>query len=78
MAKIRAIDEINVRYVDGNGNTQVAIIPKGSFIEVTEENAVHFCNEDIVGVNERVKKAVRTGFFSVDNLTKPHQDYTFL
>jgi hypothetical protein len=85
MAKIRTIEDINMRYVDEQGNTQVATIAKDSFIDVSESTAVYLCNEDVQQMsaseqklNSRRKKAVRTGFFSMDNLTKPHADYTFL
>ena len=85
MAKIRTIAPINIRYLDSEGKSKVASISKDSYIEVTEQKAIYFCNEDIEVLslteqrqNRRAKKAVRTGFFSMDNLTKPHEDYTFL
>lgn len=85
MAKIHTIQDISMRYIDEEGNTQVAFIPKYSYIEVTEEMAIFFCDEDIEQMSiaeqkmhRRTKKAVRTGFFSMNNLTKPHLDYTFL
>lgn len=84
MAKIRTIRDINMRALV-NGETQVIFIPKDSFISVTESMAIYFCNEDIEAMpiseqklHRRAKHAVRTGFFSVDNLTKPHEDYTYL
>lgn len=80
MAKIRTIKEINFR-----NNGEAVVIPADSFIEVTEAMAIYLCNEDIEALsvseqrqNMRIKKAVRTGFFSMDNLTKTHEDYTFL
>ncbi len=84
MAKIRTIKDINMR-AKVNSETQVIIIPKDSFIKVTEEMAVYLCNEDIENLSyderkkhKRIKHAVRTGTFSVDNLTKTHEDYTYL
>lgn len=84
MAKIRTIQDINMRALV-NGETQVVFIPKDSFISVTETMAIYFCNEDIETMpiseqklHHRPKHAVRTGFFSMDNLTKTHEDYTFL
>ncbi len=84
MAKIRTIEDINARVLV-NGETQVIYIPKDSFISVTEEKAIYFCNEDVEALtiaeqreNSRIKKAVRTGFFSVDNLTKTHLDYMYI
>ena len=69
MAKIRTITDINF----GKG----IIIPKESFISVREELAVYLCNED-ENKNKRTQHSVRTGTFSLDNLTKEHLDYTYL
>lgn len=84
MAKIHTIEDINIRALV-DGETQVISIPKGSLIEVTEQMAVYFCNEDIEALtvseqklHRRVQKAERTGFFTSDNLLKTHEDYTFL
>lgn len=76
MAKLRTILDIRIQHESGN-----YLISKDSYINVSEELAVFLCDEDLI-INEiigcRTKKAVRTGFFSLDNLSKPHEDYTFL
>jgi len=84
MAKIRTIEDINMRVLIDGVNT-IVDIPKDSFIKVSEEMAVYFCNEDIEQLSakeqvehKRIKHAVRTGTFSLDNLTKEHLDYTHL
>lgn len=73
MAKIRTLIDLNVRTKDN-----CIIIPKGSFISVSDDMAIYFCNEGLPPDYIRLKKAVRTGFFNLDNLTKTHVDYTFL
>lgn len=77
MAKIKTIVNIDLR-----ANNQVLQIPKGSYIEVSEEMAVYWCNEDINQLsideqkkNTRSKKANRT---NEENLSKTHIDYTFI
>ena len=74
MSKIKTILDINMR-----ANSQVIIIPKDSYVEVTEEMAVYFCNEDIEQMplkeqkkHKRIKKAVRT---KAEDLLKSHLDH---
>jgi hypothetical protein len=81
MAKIKTIKDINTRYIDSEGKTKIAIIDSGSFIEVSEEMATYWCNEDIELLspderkkNTRLKKAIRTE--NDDDKLKPHMDYT--
>lgn len=80
MAKIRMIKDHQIISVNG-----IANLKKDDLIDVTEDMAKYLCNEDLdtasinAGVKQvRPQKAVRTGFFSIDNLTKPHTDYTWL
>lgn len=68
MAKIKTFSDINIR-----SNEQVIIIPKGSFIIVSEEMAIYFCNEEIK--NTRAKKANRT---EESEQNEPHVDHTSL
>lgn len=77
MAKIKLIKDIDIR--TPQGRTYIEI---GSYIDVTEPNAVYFCNEDIEALSleaqkqhRRIKHAVRT---PTEEQVNPHQDYTGL
>ena len=69
MANIKTILEINLR-----ANSDVIVIPKDTFIEVTEDMAVYFCNEDATK-QTRAKKARRT---ETNELNEVHLDYTYI
>ncbi len=75
MAKIKTITDINLRTP-----TQVVIVEKDKYMEVSEEIAIYFCREDIKALsldkqkeNRRPKHAIRT---PIDEQNNPHEDYT--
>ncbi len=74
MAKIKTITDINLRTP-----TQVVIVEKDKYMEVSEEIAIYFCREDIEALsldkqkeNRRPKHSIRT---PIDEQNNPHEDY---
>ena len=68
--KIHIREYININNVEE--------VKKGDFVEVSEELGI-FLTRTVNGRGVAIKqKAVKTGFFSSDNLTKEHRDLTHL
>lgn len=78
MAKIKTTRNINIR-----ANSQVIEIESNVFIEVSEEMAIYFCNEDIEAMSieaqkqhRRLKKAIRAT--EQEETAEIFIDYTFI